>query len=75
MSLSNSNNAEARRDALKDPKEQLVRMIEIRAVEERIQSLFSEGHVRGSTHLSSGQEAVSVGGARESRKDDIVTCT
>ena len=51
------------------------RMMEIRFVEERIQKLFSEGHVRGSTHLASGQEAVAVGIARSIDVDDIVTCT
>jgi len=50
-------------------------MVEIRAVEARIQALFSEGHVRGSTHLANGQEAVAVGIAREIDPDDIVTCT
>ncbi|MBI4922464.1 MAG: pyruvate dehydrogenase (acetyl-transferring) E1 component subunit alpha, partial [Devosia nanyangense] len=50
-------------------------MIEIRAVEERIQMLFGEGHIRGSTHLASGQEAVAVGIARSIDPDDIVTCT
>mgnify|MGYP000891844455 CR=1 FL=1 len=50
-------------------------MLEIRAVEERIQKLFGEGHVRGSTHLANGQEGVAVGLARVLRPDDIVTCT
>jgi pyruvate dehydrogenase E1 component alpha subunit len=75
MTLSNSNSPLARREALKDRVEQLRRMIEIRSVEERIQKLFAEGHIRGSTHLASGQEAVSVGIARAIDPDDIVTCT
>src|SRR3954454_4857127 len=75
MTLSNSNSPLARREALKDRVEQLRRMIEIRSVEEGIQKLFAEGHIRGSTHLASGQEAVSVGIARAIDPDDIVTCT
>ena len=75
MSLSNSNSPLARREALKDRVEQLTRMIEIRLVEERIQKLFGEGHIRGSTHLANGQEAVAVGVARSIDPDDVVTCT
>ena len=75
MTISNSNSPIARREALQDRLEQLTRMIEIRFVEDRIQKLFAEGHIRGSTHLASGQEAVSVGIARSIDPDDIVTCT
>ena len=75
MTLSNSNSPLARREALADRREQLIRMIEIRAVEERIQKLFAEGHIRGSTHLANGQEAVAVGIARSISPDDVVTCT
>jgi TPP-dependent pyruvate/acetoin dehydrogenase alpha subunit len=53
----------------------LRRMLEIRAVEEAIQVLFNEGHVRGSTHLSIGQEAVSVGIASATRPTDLFSCT
>lgn len=75
VTLSNLHEPVARRLALADRKAQLERMVEIRAVEARIQTLFSEGHVRGSTHLANGQEAVAVGIAREIDPDDIVTCT
>jgi TPP-dependent pyruvate/acetoin dehydrogenase alpha subunit len=75
MTISNSNAPIARREALQNRLEQLTRMIEIRCVEDRIQKLFAEGHIRGSTHLASGQEAVSVGIARSIDPDDIVTCT
>jgi acetoin:2,6-dichlorophenolindophenol oxidoreductase subunit alpha len=75
MSPLNSATPLARRAALAGRLEQLERMIEIRVVEDRIQRLFSEGEVRGSTHLCSGQEAVSVGIARATRPDDIVCCT
>ncbi len=75
MTLSNSNSPLARREALHNRLDQLQRMVEIRAVENRIQKLFAEGQVRGSTHLAIGQEAVSVGVARSLDPDDIVTCT
>ena len=75
MTLSNSNSPLARREALRNRRDQLQRMVEIRGVENRIQKLFAEGHVRGSTHLANGQEAVSVGIARSIDPDDIVTCT
>lgn len=51
------------------------RMVEIRQAEDRIQGLFNENLVRGSTHLCSGQEAVSVGIANVARVTDRVTCT
>src|SRR5581483_5381567 len=75
MRLSNSATPVARRAILSDRVEQLVRMIEIRTVEERIQKLYVDGEVRGSTHLCSGQEAVAVGLARATRVDDVVACT
>jgi len=75
MTLLNSDFPRARRAALEDRREQLLRMIEIRVVEQRIQRLYSEGEVRGSTHLSNGQEAVAVGIARSADVDDVVTCT
>ena len=64
-----------RREALKDPLERLERMMEIRAVEGQLQALFNDGEIRGSTHLSNGQEAVSVGIAASIRTSDWVTCT
>jgi pyruvate dehydrogenase E1 component alpha subunit len=75
MILSNSNSPLARREALRNRRDQLQRMVEIRTVENRIQKLFAEGHIRGSTHLANGQEAVSVGIARSLDPDDVVTCT
>ena len=50
-------------------------MVEIRRVEENVQALYNDGHVRGSTHLANGQEAVSVGIAVAARPTDVVTCT
>jgi len=55
--------------------EWLARMIEIRRVEENVQTLYNDGHIRGSTHLSNGQEAVSVGIAVAARTTDTITCT
>jgi acetoin:2,6-dichlorophenolindophenol oxidoreductase subunit alpha len=75
MTISNSNSPLARREVLRNRRDQLQRMVEIRGVENRIQKLFAEGHVRGSTHLANGQEAVSVGVARVLDPDDVVTCT
>jgi pyruvate dehydrogenase E1 component alpha subunit len=53
----------------------LRRMMEIRAAEERIQGLFLENLIRGTTHLCIGQEACSVGVAAVLRHGDTVTCT
>jgi acetoin:2,6-dichlorophenolindophenol oxidoreductase subunit alpha len=64
-----------RREQLVTAVGRLRRMLEIRAVEEAIQVLFNEGHVRGSTHLSIGQEAVSVGIASATRPTDLFSCT
>ena len=50
-------------------------MVEIRLVEETVQTLYNDGHIRGSTHLANGQEAVSVGIAVAARPTDTVTCT
>ncbi len=65
-----------RRAALQGSRlEWLARMVEIRRVEENVQTLYNDGHIRGSTHLSNGQEAVSVGIAVAARPTDMVTCT
>ena len=55
----------------------LQRMLEIRVCEERIQELFIENVIRGTTHLCIGQEAVSVGMAAvvDPARGDTVTCT
>lgn len=64
-----------RRKTLATPQGRLERMVEIRLVEESIQQLYNDGHVRGSTHLANGQEAVSVGLASVLNVTDSVTCT
>ncbi len=55
----------------------LQRMLEIRYCEERIQELFLENVIRGTTHLCIGQEGVSVGMASviDAPRGDTVTCT
>ena len=48
-------------------------MLEIRLFEEKVQELFMEGLIQGTTHLCQGQEAVSVGAVaalRERRLPD-----
>lgn len=51
------------------------RMLLIRGIEDRVQSLFLRGEVYGTTHLYSGQEAVAVGFASVLRDGDRVACT
>ncbi len=53
----------------------LERMLEIRLVEDRIQELFAQGLIAGTTHTSQGQEAVAVGTAAATRPTDVVSCT
>jgi TPP-dependent pyruvate/acetoin dehydrogenase alpha subunit len=53
----------------------LRRMIEIRVFEEETQRLFTKGLVRGSTHLCSGQEAVTVGACSALRGSDSMLCS
>jgi TPP-dependent pyruvate/acetoin dehydrogenase alpha subunit len=51
------------------------RMLLIRGFEDRVQALFLKGHVHGTTHLCSGQEAVEVGVASLLTTDDRVAGT
>jgi pyruvate dehydrogenase E1 component alpha subunit len=51
------------------------RMLEIRLFEEKVQELFMEGLIQGTTHLCQGQEAVSVGAIAALNDDDYVTMT
>jgi TPP-dependent pyruvate/acetoin dehydrogenase alpha subunit len=55
--------------------EWLVRMHEIRFFEEECQRLFTDGSVRGSTHLCQGQEATAVGACAALAEGDTMTCT
>jgi len=51
------------------------RMVEIRAFEDRVQRLFAQGLVRGTTHLCQGQEAVATGACAALAEGDTMTCT
>ena len=51
------------------------RMLEIRLFEEKVQELFMEGLIEGTTHLCQGQEAVPVGSIAALRDDDYLTIT
>jgi TPP-dependent pyruvate/acetoin dehydrogenase alpha subunit len=53
--------------------ELLRRMLLIRRFEERVDGLFAAGELRGTSHLSAGQEAVAVGACAALRPDDYVT--
>ncbi len=65
-----------RREALRsDRAARYERMVEIRTVENRVQELFGEGIVHGTTHLCTGQEAIAVGVASTARPTDHVTAT
>lgn len=70
-----SDEKQRRRDSLGSSWGRLERLLEIRAVEHAIQDLYNAGHVRGSTHLCNGQEAIAVGLAAATRPTDRVTCT
>lgn len=59
----------------KSPVSRLERMMEIRLVEDRIQELFAQGLISGTTHTSQGQEAVAVGLGAATRASDVVCCT
>jgi TPP-dependent pyruvate/acetoin dehydrogenase alpha subunit len=50
-------------------------MWEIRLFEDKVQELFMEGLVQGTTHLCQGQEAVPVGATAALRDDDYLTVT
>ena len=53
----------------------LAAMHEIRFFEEEAFRLFTQGAVRGTTHLCIGQEAVAVGACHALREGDTMTCT
>ena len=50
-------------------------MIEIRLFEDKVQELFMQGQIEGTTHLCQGQEGVSVGAVSALRDDDYLTIT
>lgn len=51
------------------------RMVELRLFEKRAYDLFMEGLVKGTSHLSLGQEAVAAGFGAAMRVDDYTFCT
>ena len=51
------------------------KMTEIRLFEEKVQELFMNGSIQGTTHLCQGQEAVSVGAISAMREGDVQTNT
>ena len=48
-------------------------MVLIRRFEETVERLFSQGAVKGTTHPSTGQEAVPVGVCAALGTDDVIT--
>jgi TPP-dependent pyruvate/acetoin dehydrogenase alpha subunit len=50
-------------------------MLEIRFFEEKVQELFMQGQIQGTTHLCQGQEAVSVGAVGALEEQDYLTIT
>lgn len=56
-------------------KEMYKRMNEARFFEEKVSYFFARGMVHGTTHLSIGQEASSVGACMSLNNDDLITST
>ncbi len=50
-------------------------IVRLRKFEERAYRLFMEGLVKGTSHLSLGQEAIAAGFAEALRSDDLTFCT
>ncbi len=53
----------------------LRKMLEIRLFEDKVQELFMQGQIAGTTHLCQGQEAVSVGAVGALEERDYLTIT
>ncbi|HZP31183.1 MAG TPA: thiamine pyrophosphate-dependent dehydrogenase E1 component subunit alpha [Acidimicrobiia bacterium] len=51
------------------------KMLEIRLFEDKVQELFMQGQIQGTTHLCQGQEAVSVGAVGALDERDYLTIT
>jgi len=58
-----------------DRREWFQTMLLIRCFEDKVQQLFLQGLVPGTTHLCQGQEAVAVGAVRALAPDDYLTIT
>src|SRR5437879_34189 len=50
-------------------------MVELRVFEKKVYDLYIENLVRGTIHLSLGQEAIAAGFAAAMRLDDYMFCT
>jgi pyruvate dehydrogenase E1 component alpha subunit len=50
-------------------------MLEVRLFEDKVQELFMQGKIQGTTHLCQGQEAVSVGAVGALEQRDYLTIT
>ena len=75
MSIDSRSALERRAELQTNRVEQYARMVEIRDFEERVNALFAEGLIHGTTHLCTGQEALAVGLAAVLRPTDVVTAT
>ena len=53
----------------------LRRMLEVRLFEDKVQELFMDGKIQGTTHLCQGQEAVSIGAVGALAERDYLTIT
>lgn len=53
----------------------LRQMLEIRLFEDKVQELFMQGLIEGTTHLCQGQEAISVGAVGALEEQDYLTIT
>ena len=72
--------AHAKKPGIPDlPRERLqdmyLKMLQIRAFEEKVAYFFSRGMVHGTTHLYIGEEATAVGAIANLSDDDIITST
>ena len=61
--------------AANDPIAWLRTMLEIRIFEDKVQELFMQSQIQGTTHLCQGQEAVSVGAVGALAERDFLTIT
>ena len=75
MNIDSRTALERRTELQSNRVEQYARMAEIRDFEERVNALFAEGLIHGTTHLCTGQEALAVGLAAVLRPTDVVTAT
>ena len=59
----------------RDLEDMYLKMLQIRAFEEKVAYFFSRGLIHGTTHLYSGEEATAVGVCSALRDDDLITST